>query len=130
MNVDHAPRTPSATARVHAVASAAPWWQAQTRSQALAIAACGQQCRVLARWSRSPPSCCCRLRRGFRSLKVLRIAFLAAGLAIAAHVVERTVHRRSITPLSPEIGIALDAGRLVGPDAPALGTGRAAACGC
>jgi len=43
----------------------------------------------------------------FPALKIVRIAFLAAGVAIAAHVVERTVHRRAITPLSPEIGIAL-----------------------
>jgi len=43
----------------------------------------------------------------FPALKVIRIAFLAAGLAMAAHVVERTIHRQSITPLSPEIGIAL-----------------------
>ena len=31
----------------------------------------------------------------------------AAGIAIAAHVVERTAHRQPITPLSPEIWIAL-----------------------
>jgi probable O-glycosylation ligase (exosortase A-associated) len=43
----------------------------------------------------------------FPALKVIRIAFLAAGLAMAAHVVERTIHRQAITPLSPEIGIAL-----------------------
>jgi len=41
------------------------------------------------------------------ALKVIRIAFLAAGVAIVAHVVERTIHRQSITPMSPEIGIAL-----------------------
>jgi len=41
------------------------------------------------------------------ALKVVRIAFLAAGIAMAAHVVEQTIHRRPITPLSPEIGIAL-----------------------
>lgn len=41
------------------------------------------------------------------ALKVIRIAFLAAGLAMIAHVVERTIHRQAITPLSPEIGIAL-----------------------
>ncbi len=40
-------------------------------------------------------------------LKVIRIAFLAAGFAMVAHVVERTIHRQAITPLSPEIGIAL-----------------------
>ena len=43
----------------------------------------------------------------FPALKVIRIALLAAGVAIAAHVVERTVRRQAITPLSPEIGIAL-----------------------
>lgn len=41
------------------------------------------------------------------ALKVIRIAFLAAGLAMVAHVVERTIHRQAITPLSPEIGLAL-----------------------
>jgi O-antigen ligase len=40
-------------------------------------------------------------------LKAIRIAFLAAGLAFVAHVTERTIRRQSITPLSPEIGIAL-----------------------
>lgn len=43
----------------------------------------------------------------FPVLKTVRIAFLAAGLAIVAHVVERTIHRRPVTPLSPEIGIVL-----------------------
>jgi hypothetical protein len=41
------------------------------------------------------------------SLKVIRIAFLAAGIAMAGQVVEQTIHRRPITPLSPETGIAL-----------------------
>ena len=41
------------------------------------------------------------------ALKLVRIAFLAAGLAMVAHVVDRTIHRQSITPLSPEIGIVL-----------------------
>ncbi len=41
------------------------------------------------------------------ALKVVRIAFLAAGMAMAAHVVERTIRRQPITPLSPEIGIVL-----------------------
>ena len=42
----------------------------------------------------------------FPALKVVRIAFVAAGIAMAAHVVERTARRQPITPLSPEIGIA------------------------
>jgi O-antigen ligase len=41
------------------------------------------------------------------ALKVIRIAFLAAGIAMAAHVAERTIHRQAITPMSPEIGIVL-----------------------
>jgi len=41
------------------------------------------------------------------ALKVVRIAFLAAGLAMAAHVAERTIRRQPITPMSPEIGIVL-----------------------
>lgn len=43
----------------------------------------------------------------FPVLKVIRLAFLAASIAIAAHVVERTIRRQAITPFSPEIGIAL-----------------------
>jgi probable O-glycosylation ligase (exosortase A-associated) len=41
------------------------------------------------------------------SLKIVRIAFLAAGIAMAGQVVEQTIRRRPITPPSPEIGIAL-----------------------
>lgn len=41
------------------------------------------------------------------ALKVIRIAFLAAGMAMAAHVAERTIRRQAITPMSPEIGIVL-----------------------
>jgi probable O-glycosylation ligase (exosortase A-associated) len=40
-------------------------------------------------------------------LKVFRIAFLAAGLAAAAHVMERTAHRKPITLASPEMALAL-----------------------
>jgi O-Antigen ligase len=43
----------------------------------------------------------------FPVLKLVRIALLAGGIAMAAHVFERTAHRQPITPLAPEIGIAL-----------------------
>jgi hypothetical protein len=43
----------------------------------------------------------------FPVLKLIRIAFLAGGVAMAAHVMERTAHKQPITPLAPEIGIAL-----------------------
>src|SRR5262249_28157966 len=43
----------------------------------------------------------------FPILKAVRIAFLAATMAIAAHVVERTIHRKPVTPFSTEIGIVL-----------------------
>ena len=43
----------------------------------------------------------------FPVLKLIRIALLAGGIAMAAHVFERTAHRQPITPLAPEIGIAL-----------------------
>jgi len=43
----------------------------------------------------------------FPVLKTVRIAFLAATLAIAVHVVERTLHRKPVTPFSTEIGIVL-----------------------
>jgi O-antigen ligase len=105
-NVNPALETPSATARVQPVASAVPWWQTRTRSHTLALApqgssvAFGALVAFTAILLLSPQA-------WFPILKAFRIAFLAAGLAIAAHVVERTAHRRSITQLSPEIGIAL-----------------------
>jgi len=83
-----------------------PWWQTRTSSPALALApqgssvAFGALVAFTAILLLSPQA-------WFPILKAFRIAFLAAGLAIAAHVVERTAHRRSITQLSPEIGIAL-----------------------
>jgi probable O-glycosylation ligase (exosortase A-associated) len=43
----------------------------------------------------------------FPFLAGLRIAFLAAGVAIAAHVVDRTFRQRPVMPVSTEIGIAL-----------------------
>ena len=43
----------------------------------------------------------------FPVLKLIRIALLAGGIAMAAHVFERTAHKQAITPLAPEIGIAL-----------------------
>lgn len=43
----------------------------------------------------------------FPVLKLIRIALLAGGIAIAAHVLERTAHKQPITPFAPEIGIAL-----------------------
>jgi hypothetical protein len=50
----------------------------------------------------------------FPVLKLIRIAFLAGGIAMAAHVMERTAHKQPITPLAPEIGIALALDLLVG----------------
>lgn len=43
----------------------------------------------------------------FPFLGSLRIAFLAAGLAIGAHVLDCTARRRPVTPLHTEIGILL-----------------------
>jgi probable O-glycosylation ligase (exosortase A-associated) len=43
----------------------------------------------------------------FPVLKLIRIAFLAGSIAMVAHVMERTAHKQPITPLAPEIGIAL-----------------------
>jgi probable O-glycosylation ligase (exosortase A-associated) len=42
----------------------------------------------------------------FPVLKLIRIALLAGGIAMAAHVFERTAHKQPVTPLAPEIGIA------------------------
>lgn len=43
----------------------------------------------------------------FPVLKSLRIAFLAAGLAILAHFLNRAVRRQPVDPLQPEMAIAL-----------------------
>jgi putative inorganic carbon (hco3(-)) transporter len=43
----------------------------------------------------------------FPVLGVLRIAFLAAGLAIGAHLTDRIVRRRSTPAFNPEIGLAV-----------------------
>jgi probable O-glycosylation ligase (exosortase A-associated) len=43
----------------------------------------------------------------FPVLKLVRIALLAGGVAMAAHVMERTAHKQPITPMAPEIGIGL-----------------------
>src|SRR5206468_3316231 len=43
----------------------------------------------------------------FPVLGTLRIALLAAGLAIGAHVLERTAHHQPVTPSTKEITIAL-----------------------
>jgi probable O-glycosylation ligase (exosortase A-associated) len=43
----------------------------------------------------------------FPVLKLIRIALVAGFIAMTAHVMERTAHRQPITPLAPEIGIAL-----------------------
>jgi probable O-glycosylation ligase (exosortase A-associated) len=40
-------------------------------------------------------------------LRVFRIALLAAGLAIVAHLIERTIHRQPVAAFSPELAIAL-----------------------
>ena len=42
----------------------------------------------------------------FPVLKLVRIAFLAGGIAMAAHVMERTARKQPITPMAPEIAIA------------------------
>jgi probable O-glycosylation ligase (exosortase A-associated) len=85
-----------------------PWWRLPTVTQpgAVATTASGSSVAFIALVSftvillLSPQA-------WFPALKVIRIAFLAAGLAMVAHVVERTIHRQPITPVSPEIGIAL-----------------------
>lgn len=86
--------------------SVAPWWQTRRHAPALAPASQGSSLAFGALVAftvillLSPQA-------WFPILKVARIAFLAAGLAAAAHVIERTARRRSIMPMSPEIGIAL-----------------------
>lgn len=86
--------------------SVGPWWQVRRDGRALEPAnhgssiAFGALVAFTAILLLSPQA-------WFPILKVARIAFLAAGLAAAAHVIERTARRRSITPVSPEIGIAL-----------------------
>lgn len=105
MQLDIALDRPAATVQPSASA-AAPWWQARPHSAVHAGArpgssvAFGALVAFTAILLLSPQS-------WFPLLKVARIAFLAAGLAAAAHVIERTARHRSVTPFSPEIGIAL-----------------------
>jgi putative inorganic carbon (HCO3(-)) transporter len=107
MQLDIALDRPAATVPVQpSVPAAAPWWQAQPHSpvrgevRAGSSVAFGALVAFTAILLLSPQS-------WFPLLKVVRIAFLAAGLAAAAHVIERTARRRAVTPFSPEIGIAL-----------------------
>jgi probable O-glycosylation ligase (exosortase A-associated) len=93
-------------APAHAQPAIAPWWQVRRDVPALAPASQGSPVAFAALVAftvillLSPQA-------WFPVLKVARIAFLAAGLAAAAHVIERTARRRSIMPISPEIGIAV-----------------------
>jgi putative inorganic carbon (hco3(-)) transporter len=89
----------------------ATWWQPPSPKQpsgarAVAVADSGSS---LAFWALVAFTAILLLspQAWLPALKIIRIAFLAAGLAMAAHVAERTIHRQSITPLSPEIGIVL-----------------------
>ena len=87
-----------------------PWWKPSTPPTPAAVHAAMQDTgSSLAFWALVAFTAILLLspQAWLPALKVIRIAFLAAGVAMAAHVVERTVHRQSITPLSPEIGIAL-----------------------
>jgi O-antigen ligase len=83
-----------------------PWWQARRPAHGHTQETSGSS---VAFWALVAFTAILLLspQAWFPVLKVLRIAFLAAGLAIAAHVVERTARRRPITQVSPEIGIAL-----------------------
>lgn len=88
-------------------AAGAPWWQppaAAAAARAAAIPPSGVAFAALVAFTAilllSPQA-------WFPLLKLLRIAFIAAATAIVAHVVERTIHRQPITPVSPEIALAL-----------------------
>lgn len=84
------------------------WWRVPARPQAILLVAAASRSRVafiaLVAFTvillLSPQA-------WVPALKIVRVALLAAGIAVAAHVAERSVHRRPITPLSPEIGLAL-----------------------
>jgi O-antigen ligase len=86
----------------------ATWWRPPTYKQPSAVVAAASGSSV-AFWSLVVFTAILLLspQAWVPALKVIRIAFLAAGVAMAAHVADRTIHRQSITPLSPEIGIVL-----------------------
>lgn len=86
----------------------ATWWRPPTYKQPSAVVAAASGSSV-AFWSLVAFTAILLLspQAWVPALKVVRIAFLAAGFAMAAHVADRTIHRQSITPLSPEIGIVL-----------------------
>src|SRR5687768_4100976 len=81
----------------------APWWRplssVSTQPSTVVAAASGSNVAFIALISftaillLSPQA-------WFPALKVVRIAFLAAGVAMAAHVVDRTMRRQPITPVS------------------------------
>ena len=89
------------------------WWRPDGRREPRRTGRRAAASRSAA-WSRSPPSCCWRRSRWFPVLKVLRIALLAAGVAIVAHMFDSTVRRRPVVRSRREIGITLDAARLDG----------------
>jgi probable O-glycosylation ligase (exosortase A-associated) len=93
---------------------ASPWWRPQPSEAPQAV-----------RTASAPPAALTGSRLAFNALvvftfvlllspqawfpvlKLVRIALLAGVVAMAAHVMERTAHKQPITPLAPEIGIAL-----------------------
>lgn len=84
----------------------ATWWQPQSAARRVPASLTGSRTAFLALVFFT---CVLLLspQAWFPILKVIRIAFLAAGVAMAAHVFERTAHKQPITPMAPEIGIAL-----------------------
>ncbi len=90
-----------------------PWWQPQARSQPRE----GTPTRAIATSSADHVAfvalVCFTLilllspQTWFPALKMVRIALLTAGVAIAAHVVDRTIRRAGTARLAPEVAIAL-----------------------
>lgn len=88
------------------VEEATAWWRPESAGPRMSVRASGSEVAFgglvafTAILLLSPQS-------WFPVLKVLRIAFLAAAVAIGAHVIERTVRQRPATVFNPELGIAL-----------------------
>ena len=84
----------------------ATWWQPQSAARRVPASLTGSRTAFLALVFFT---CVLLLspQAWFPILKVIRIALLAAGIAMAAHVFERTALQQPITPMAPEIGIAL-----------------------
>lgn len=84
----------------------ADWWRPARRTASIAASNVGSRVAFLA-LAAFTAILVLSPQAWFPVLKTFRIAFLAAGTAILAHLLDRAVGRRSLDPLHPEMAIAL-----------------------